>query len=70
MAIRSSSNTTPPGELVALLGGLLMALVAGKDRRLRETIASAVARARANNDLKSMTHWHARHNPASNRRVE
>ena len=34
-----SSNTTAPGELVAWLGGLLMALVAGKDLRVRETIA-------------------------------
>ena len=40
-----SSNTTAPGELVARLGGLLMALVAGKDRRLREVIAHGGARA-------------------------
>ena len=65
-----SSNTTAPGELVARLGGLLMALVAGKDQRLRETIASAVTRARPHDDLELMTHWHVRHNPASNRRVE
>jgi hypothetical protein len=65
-----SSNTSAPGEFVARLGGLLMALVAGKDRRLRETIASAVMRARPHDDLELMMHWHARHNPASNRRVE
>jgi hypothetical protein len=69
MAVRSS-NITSPGELVALLGGLLMALVAGKEQRLRETIASAVTRARPHDDQKLMTHWHARHDPASNRRVE
>ncbi len=65
-----SSNITAPGELVARLGGLLMALVAGKERRLREAIASAVTRTRPHHDLELMTHWHARHNPASNRRVE
>jgi hypothetical protein len=69
MAIRSS-YTTSPGELVALLDGLLMALVAGENQRLRETIASAVTRARPHDDLELMTHWHARQNPASNRRVE
>ncbi len=47
-----------------------MALVAGKDQRLRETIASAVTRARPHDDLELMTRWHAGPNPASNRRVE
>jgi hypothetical protein len=65
-----SSNTLAPGELFARLGGLLMALVSGKDRRLRETIASAVMRARRHGDLELMVHWNARRNPASNRRVE
>ena len=69
MASRSS-NTTAPGELVVWLDRLLMALVAGKDRRLRETIASAVTRARSHDDMESMTHWHARQDSASNRRVE
>ena len=69
MASRSS-NTTAPDGLVVRLGGLLMVLVAGKDQRLRETIASAVTRARPHDDLELMTHWNARRNPASNRRVE
>jgi len=69
MASRSS-NTTAPGELVVWLDRLLMALVAGKDRRLRETIASAVTRARSHDDMESMTHWHARPESASDRRVE
>ena len=65
-----SSNIAAPGQLVAWLGGLLMAPVADKDRRLRETIASAATRARSHDDMESMTHWHARLNSASNRRVE
>jgi hypothetical protein len=65
-----SSNITASGGLAIRLGRLLMALVAGKDQRLREAIASAATRARPHDDLKSTTHWHARHNPASNRRVE
>jgi len=65
-----SSNITASDGLVFRLGGLLMALVAGKERRLREAIASAVTRTRPHHDLELMTHWHARHNPASNRRVE
>jgi hypothetical protein len=69
MASRSS-NTTASDGLVVRLGGLLMALVAGKDRRLREAIASAATRARPHHDLDLMTHWHARPDPASNRRVE
>jgi hypothetical protein len=64
------SNTTAPGKLVARLGGLLMALVAGKDQRLRETIAGTVTRARPHDDLESMADWHVRRDPASNRRVE
>ncbi|MES2194747.1 MAG: hypothetical protein V4517_10045 [Pseudomonadota bacterium] len=64
------SNPMAPAELVARLGGLLMALVAGKDQRLRETIASAVARARPLDDAESMKRWNARHRAASNRRVE
>jgi hypothetical protein len=69
MAIRSS-NTAAPAELVARLGGLLMALVAGRDQRLRETIARAVMRSCRHDDLELMMHWNAGRNPASNRRVE
>ncbi|MFH1346154.1 MAG: hypothetical protein ABIL01_33850 [Pseudomonadota bacterium] len=65
-----SSNPATPGQWVARLGGMLMALVAGKDQRLRDTIAATVARARPHDDLESMMHWHARHDPASNRRAE
>jgi hypothetical protein len=70
MANDSSSNTSAPGELVARLGELLMALVAGKDLRVRQTIASAVTRARPHDDMELKTRWHARHDPAANRRVE
>ena len=69
MASRSS-NTTALVETVARLGRLLMALFAGKDLRLREAIAGAAIRARPHHDLELMSHWHGRHNPASNRRVE
>jgi hypothetical protein len=65
-----SSNTTAPGEWVARLGELLMALVTGKDLRVRQTIASAVKRARPHDDMELKTRWHARHDPAANRRVE
>lgn len=65
-----SSNTTAPGELVARLGELLMALVAGKDLRVRQMIASAVTRARPHDDPELKTPWHARQDPAANRRVE
>ncbi len=57
-------------RLVIRLDRLLMALVAGKDQRLRQAIASAAARARPHDDPESITHWHVRRNPASNRRVE
>jgi hypothetical protein len=67
---RRNSNTPAPGEMVIRLDRLLMALVAGKDRRLRETIANAVTRSRSHDDLESMTHWHARQESASDRRVE
>jgi hypothetical protein len=65
-----SSNTTAPGELAARLGGLLMALVAGKDLRVRQMIASAVTRARPHDDMEFKTRWHARQDQAANRRVE
>lgn len=65
-----SNNFLALGEVVARLGALLMALVASKDERLRETIANAATRALPHHDPDSVTHWHARYNPASNRRVE
>jgi hypothetical protein len=65
-----SSNVTASGGLAIRLGRLLMALVAGKDQRLREAIASAAMHARPHDDLESITHWNTRHDPASNRRVE
>jgi hypothetical protein len=66
MASRSS-NIRAWGELVVRLARLPIAMVGGKDPRRR---AIAVTRVRPNHDLESTTHWHARHNPASNRRVE
>jgi hypothetical protein len=65
-----SSNTRAPGELVARLGGLLMALVAGKDLRVRQMIASAVTRARPHGDLEFEARWQARQDRAATRRVE
>jgi hypothetical protein len=65
-----SSNTTAPGELVARLGELLMALVAGKDLRVRQTIASAVTRARPQDALEFEARWQARQHRAATRRVE
>jgi hypothetical protein len=63
----NSSNTGAPSELFVRLGGLLMALVAGKDRRVREVIAHAVVQARSSEDSEFKTRWHARHDPAANR---
>ncbi len=65
-----SRSSTASGELATRLGALLMALVAGKHQRLRQTIASAARRARPHHDLELTMHWDARANPASNRRVE
>jgi hypothetical protein len=55
------SNIGAPHEFIAWLGGLLMALVAGEDLRVRQVIARAAIRARPR--------LHPRHDPA-NRRAE
>ena len=65
-----SSRTGSAGELVGRLGGLLMALVAGKDLRVRQMIASAVTRARPQDDLEFEARWQARQQRAATRRVE
>jgi hypothetical protein len=65
-----SSDTSAAGEFVALVGGLLMALVAGKDLRVRQAIARGVSRARPHDDLEFKTRWHARHDLAANPPVE
>lgn len=64
------SKTTALGEMVARLGELLMALVAGKDLRVRQMIASAVTRARPHDDMELKKRWHARQDRAADRRVE
>jgi hypothetical protein len=65
-----SSNTRAPSEFVARLGGLLMALVAGEDLRVRHAIARTVIKARSSDDLKFKTRWPARHDLAANPPVE
>ena len=67
---RHSSNTSTPVEFAARLGGLLMALVAGKDLRVRQEIARAVLRARPNEDQDFKARWSARHELAANQPVE
>ncbi len=64
------SNTNATGGLVARLGSLLMAMVAGEDLRVRRVIAQAVTRARPGRDLDMETRWHGRHDPAASPRVE
>ena len=64
------SNTSATGGLVARLGSLLMALVAGEDFRVRQVIAQAVTRARPGHDLDMKTRWQARHDPAAGPQVE
>lgn len=68
MTIRSS--TRAPGEWVARLGELLMAMVAGKDMRVRQLIANAVTRAHPHHDLEFKARWPARHDLAANPPVE
>ncbi len=63
-----SGNIRAPGEFVAWLGRLLMALVAGKDLRIRQVIARTAAHAGHGPDLK--TYWHAGHDLVANPRVE
>lgn len=64
------SNLRTPGELVARLGSLLMALVAGEDLRVRQVIAQAVTQARPGRDLDVKTRWQARRDPAAGPQVE
>ena len=64
------SSAMASGELVARLGRLLMALVAGEDLRVRQVIAQAVTKARPGRDLDMETRWPARHDPAASTRVE
>jgi hypothetical protein len=68
MTIRSS--TRAPGEWVARLGELLMAMVAGKDMRIRQVIAHAVTRAHPHHELEFKARWPARHDLAANPPVE
>jgi hypothetical protein len=65
-----SSSTGSAGELIARLGGLLMALVAGRDMRIRQVIARAVTRAHPHCDLEFKARWPARHDLAANPPVE
>jgi hypothetical protein len=67
-----SGNTLASGKFVAWLGGLLIALVAGEDLRIRQVIAHTAARAHAGLGLglNLKTRWHAGHDPAANPRVE
>lgn len=64
------STTSATGGLVARLGSVLMALVAGEDLRVRQVIARAVTRARPGRDLDMKARWHGRHDPAARPRVE
>jgi hypothetical protein len=66
----NSSNISASKELITWLGGLLMALVAGEDLRVRHVIARAVTRARSGDDLEFKTRWPARHSLAANPPVE
>jgi len=65
-----SSNTSAPGEFIAWLGGLLMALVAGRDLRVRQEIARVVTRALPHKDQEFKTRWSARHELAAHQPVE
>ena len=65
-----SRSTRYPGELVAWLGRLLIALVAGEDLRVRQVIARAVVRGHPSDDLEFKARWHARHDLAASPRVE
>ena len=64
------SNLGKPGDLIAQLGRLLMALVAGEDLRVRRVIAQAVTRARPGRDLDMKKRWQARPDPAAGPHVE
>ncbi len=65
-----SSNNRAANGLIARLGKLLMALVAGEDLRVRQAIARAATRARPDHGLNLKTRLRARHDLAANPRVE
>ena len=65
-----SGNTSAPGEFVAWLGRLLIALVAGEDLRVRQVIAHAAARTRAGHGFDPKTRRHAGHDPVADPQVE
>jgi hypothetical protein len=52
-------------ELIARLGELLMALVAGKDLRIRQAIMRTATHARSSRDLQLNTRWRTRCDPAA-----
>ncbi len=65
-----SRNTRYPGELVAWLGRLLIALVAGEDLRVRQVIARATAGAHFGQALDPKTRRHGGHAPVAGPQVE
>ena len=65
-----SSNARVSSGVIAWLGRVLMALVAGEELRVRRVIAGAVTRARRGHVLDLNANWHAGHDPAANPRVE
>ncbi len=65
-----SGSTGAPSEFAVWLGGLLMAVVAGEDLRVRQVIARAAARAYAGHALDLKTRWYAGPDLAADPRVE
>ena len=65
-----SGSTGAPSEFAVWLGGLLMAVVAGEDLRVRQAIARTVTRVRPDHSLDLKTRWQARHDLAADPRVE
>jgi hypothetical protein len=59
-----------PGEFFSRMGGLLLALVAGEDLRVRQAIARVVARAHPGVGSELRTRRHAGNDLAANPRVE
>ena len=68
--VNRSSNARISSGFIAWLGGVLMALVAGEELRVRRVIAGAVIRARRGHVLDLNANWRAGHDPAANPRVE
>ena len=64
------SSTRVPGEWVVGLGEVLMALVAGKDIRVRQAITGVVTRTDPDRNSASKARWLARHCRAANPPVE